>query len=158
MTRQLSERVIEMIEQAGSRYHRLVLVVGVAGTGKTNALREAAARAAAPLVNVNLELSRHLLDLAERQRARRTQPLLESIVAASGSDIVLLDNTELLFDPALQQDPLRLLRDLSRHRTVAASWNGSFEDGHVHYAKPGHPEYRCYTLDGDFAVHAEAPA
>ena len=158
MMHQLSERVIEMIEQVGSRYHRLVLVVGVTGTGKTNALREAAARAAAPLVNVNLELSRHLLDLTERRRARRTQPLLDSIVAASGSDIVLLDNTELLFDPVLQQDPLRLLRGLSRHRTVVASWNGSFEDGYVHYAKPGHPEYRRYTLDGDFAVHAEVPA
>ena len=155
---QLSERVIEMIEQAGNHYHRLVLVVGAAGAGKTNALREAAAHAAAPLVNINLELSRHLLDLTERQRARRTQPLLRRIVAASGSDIVLLDNTELLFDPVLQQDPLRLLRGLSRHRTVAASWNGSFEDGHIHYAKPGHPEYRRYMLDGDFTVHAEAPA
>ena len=87
MTQQLSERVVEMIEQAGNHYHRLVLVVGAAGAGKTNALREAATHAAAPLVNVNLEISRHLLDLTERQRARRTQPLLRRIAAASGSDI-----------------------------------------------------------------------
>ena len=158
MTRPLSERVIERIGRAANLYHRLVLVVGAAGSGKTGALREAAERTGAPLVNVNLELSRRLLDLTGRQRALRTQDLLHDIAGEAGGDVVLLDNLELLFDPALRQDPLRLLRGLSRHRSVAASWNGSVEDGHVRHAAPGHPEYRCYLLDGVLAVRAEAPA
>lgn len=158
MTRPLSERAIEGIGRAASLYHRLVLVVGAAGSGKTGALREAAARTGAPLVNVNLELSRRLLDHTGRQRALRTQPLLDRITAEAESDVVLLDNIELLFDPALRQDPLRLLRGLSRHRTVAASWNGFVEDGHVQYAAPGHPEYRRCPLDGVLAVCAEAAA
>ena len=57
------EEVIEKIREAGRRYHRLVLVVGVAGTGKTAALMSVAGRTGAPLVNVNLELSRRTLDL-----------------------------------------------------------------------------------------------
>ena len=158
MTRPLSEQVIERIGQAANLYHRLVLVVGAAGSGKTGALREAAARTGAPLVNVNRELSRRLLDLTGRRRALRMRPLLDEIAAGAGSDVVLLDNIELLFDPALRQDPLRLLQGLSRHRTVAASWNGAVEDGHVRYAAPGHPEYRRYPLDGVLAVGAEAPA
>ena len=158
MTRPLSERVIERIGRAANLYHRLVLVVGVAGSGKTGALREAAAHTGAPLVNVNLELSRRLLDLTGRQRALRTQDLLHDVAAEARGDVVLLDNLELLFDPALRQDPLRLLRGLSRHRTVAASWNGSVEDGHVRYAAPGHPEYRRHPLDGVLAVRAEAAA
>ena len=158
MTRPLSERVIERIGRAANLYHRLVLVVGAAGSGKTGALREAAAHTGAPLVNVNLELSRRLLDLTGRQRALRMQSLLDRIAAEAGGDVVLLDNIELLFDPALRQDPLRLLRSLSRHRTVAASWNGSVEDGHVRYAAPGHPEYRRRRLDGVLAVRTEASA
>ena len=158
MTRPLSERVIERIGQAANLYYRLVLVVGPAGSGKTGALREAAARAGAPLVNVNLELSHRLLDLTGRRRALRMQPLLDEIAAGAGSDVVLLDNTELLFDPTLRQDPLRLLQSLSRHRTVAASWNGAVEDGRVRYAAPGHPEYRRYPLDDVLAVDVEAPA
>ena len=156
MTRPLSERVVEEIGRAGSLYHRLVLVVGGAGAGKTGALKVAAERTGAPLVNVNLELSRRMLDLVERQRPRRIGRFLDRIVAERGSDIVLLDNIEILFDAALRQHPLRLLQDLSRSRVVAAAWNGSIEGNHVRYAVPGHPEYRRYPLDGILAVGAGA--
>ncbi len=156
MTRPLSEEVIEKIGEAGTLYYRLALVVGAAGAGKTGALREAAAHLGAPLVNVNLELSRRLLDLTGRQRPLQVRRLLDEIAAGSGSDVVLLDNLELLFDTALRQDPLRLLQGLSRRRTVAAAWNGFVEGNHVRYAVPGHPEYRSYPLDGVLAVGAGA--
>ena len=152
------EEVIEKIREAGSQYHRLVLVVGAAGAGKTAALREVAERIGAPLVNVNLDLSRRMLELVERQRPPKVRRLLDRIVAERGSDVVLLDNIEILFDAALRQHPLRLLQDLSRSRVVAASWNGSVEGGHVRYAAPGHPEYRRYPLDGILAVDTEAAA
>ena len=158
MTRPLPDRVAERIGQAGSLYHRLVLVVGAAGAGKTTALREVAGRIDAPLVNVNLELSRRMLDLIERQRPLQVRRLLDRIVAERGSDVVLLDNIETLFDAALRQHPLRLLRDLSRSRVVAAAWNGSVEGNHVRYVAPGHPEYRRDPLDGVLAVDTEAVA
>ena len=119
-------------------------------------MREVAAHFGAPLVNVNLELSRRMLDLVERQRPRRIGRFLDRIVAERGSDVVLLDNIELLFDTALRQHPLRLLQDLSRSRVVAAAWNGSIEGNHVRYAVPGHPEYRRYPLDGVLAVDTGA--
>ena len=42
--------------------------------------------------------------------------------------MVLLDNTEILLDPALEQDSGRLLQLVSRNRTIVASWNGTFDD------------------------------
>lgn len=152
-----SERVIEKIEQAASLYHRLVLLVGPAGSGKTVALREAAMLTGAPLLNVNLEISCRLLDLVGR-RALQVQRVLDAIASETGDDVVLLDNTELLFEPTLRQDPLRLIRGLSRHRTVVASWNGAVEDNHVRYAVPGHPEYRRYPLGDVLAVSTEVAA
>ena len=156
MTRHLSETVVEKIGHAESLYHRLVLVVGPEGSGKTSALRDVAERIDAPLINVSLELSRRLLDLTERQRRIRVPPLLWGIVAETAGDVVLLDNVEFLFDIALRQDPLGLLQRLSRRRTVVATWNGSMEDKHIVYAVPEHPEYRRYPVDGVLVAGAEA--
>ena len=152
----LPKAVNEQIAHAMRLYHRLVLVVGAEGAGKTAALRALAECTGAPLINVGVELSRRLLSLAEWQRPIRVSPLLDRIAAETESDVVLLDNIEILFDVALRQDPLRLLRTLSRSRTVVAAWNGSTEDGHILYAVPGHPEYRRCPVDGVLVVGAEA--
>ena len=77
MTRHLSEAVNERLGHAENLYHRLVLVVGAEGAGKTAALRDLAERTGAPLINVGAELSRRLLDLAEWQRPIRVAPLPE---------------------------------------------------------------------------------
>ena len=148
----LPDEIRDKILHAEGLYHQLVLVVGREGTGKTSALRAVADSINTALINVNLELSRRMLDLTERQRPLRVQRLLDLIVAEHENDVVLLDNIEILFDVALQQDPLRLLQGLSRARRVAAAWNGSVEDHHIHYAEPGHPEYRRYPIDGILAV------
>ena len=138
----LSGDLIEKLKHAENLYHRLVLVVGPEGQGKTSALQVVAKRIDAPLININLELSRRMLDLTERQRALQVQRLLDQIAAEPESDVILLDNVEILSDVALQQDPLRLLQGLSRSRAVAATWNGSIENNHLIYAAPHHPEYR----------------
>ena len=155
MTSHLSEAVVEKIGHAENLYHRLVLVVGPEGSGKTTALRDVAERIDAPRINVSLELSRRLLDLTERQRRIRVPMLLGGVVAKTEGTVVLLDNVELLFDTALRQEPLRLLQRLSRRRTVVATWNGSMEDGHIVYAVPNHPEYRHYPVDGVLVTNAE---
>ena len=156
MTKHLSEEVGEKIRHAESLYHRLVLIVGPQGKGKTRALQNIAKRLGAPLMNINLELSRLMLDLTERQRALQAQRLLARIAAEPASDIILLDNLEILFDVALRQDPLRLLQGLSRSRTVAAAWNGAIENGYLVYAAPHHSEYRRYSVDGFLVVTTEA--
>ena len=133
------------IHRAALLYSRLLLVVGPAGSGKSQALATVSERTAAPLLNVGLDLSRLMLELDVRQRALQARPLLEQVVeAAGGRDVVLLDNTELLFDVGLRQDPLRLLQGVSRNKTVVAAWTGTLASGTLRYAAPGHPEYRRY--------------
>jgi len=142
----LAEQVISRINQAAELYHRLIIMVAPAGAGKTTALQDIHERTGAPLVNVNLELSRRMLELTERRRALLLPRLLSEVVDASGSDVVLLDNIELLFDVSLKQDPLRLLQGLSRNKTLVVAWNGSVNSGCLTYAVPEHPEYRRYVI------------
>jgi hypothetical protein len=151
MAEPLAERVIRSISQAAELYHRLVMLVAPAGGGKTAALQEVHERAGAPLVNVNLELSRRMLELTERQRALRLPRLLSEAVHAAHGDVVLLDDMELLFDVSLKQDPLRLLQGLARNKTVVAAWSGSIDGDRIVYATPDHPEYRRYPIR-DFLV------
>ena len=77
-----------------------------------------------------------------------------------GSDetAVFLCRTEMLFDPAFQQDPLRLLRQLSRVRTVVAAWSGAVDGAFLTYAEPWHREHQRYPKDGIALVEMAANA
>ncbi|MDN5347180.1 MAG: hypothetical protein PWP65_744 [Clostridia bacterium] len=123
-------RILKAIDQVAASYHQLVLVVAPSGAGKTAALQEVTGRRGHPYVNVNLELSRAMLELTQVQRCLHASRLIEEIVAKAGGSCILLDNLELLFDISLKQDPLRLLQQLSRHRTVVAAWNGVIKEAH----------------------------
>jgi hypothetical protein len=179
MPEPLPDQIVKRIGQAAELYHRLIMLVAPAGSGKTAALQDVHARTAAPLVNVNLELSRRMLDLTERQRALQLPRLLSEIVGVAANDVVLLDNVEVLFDVSLQQDPLRLLQGLSRNKTVVAAWSGEIrtegrglrtesptsDDSslitqssslYLVYATPDHPEYRRYPVRDFLVVYPEA--
>lgn len=156
MTIDLAWKVTEAIEQAEQRSERLVLLAGPDGQKTLAALEEVAEQTGAPLVNVNLELSRRLLDLASSQRPLQVRQLLGQVLADTGSELVLLARLELLFDTALQQDPFRLLKELSRERTVVAAWNGFMDGNHICYAEPGHPEYRRHPVDTVPIINTEA--
>jgi hypothetical protein len=133
-----------LCETAATLYHRLVLVVGPARSGKTRLLQAAATANGWPLVNLNQRVSELLLELTHRQRALRVPRLVGDVLGSTGADVVLVDNLELLFSPDLAQDPLRLLQGLSRNLTVVASWPGAMVGTQLTYAEPSHPEYRRY--------------
>lgn len=134
-------RLNEAIRQAAGQYCRLVIRAGLPGCGKTSTLQAVAQQNAYPYLNVNLELSKKMLELTRTQRSRQVERLLKEVIAAVAGDVVLLDNLEILFDPALEVEPMRLLQVSSRNRTIVASWNGVFRDGTLIYAEPGHPEF-----------------
>ncbi len=151
MREPLAEQIIRKVEHAAEFYYRLLLVVAPAGSGKTTALQGVRDRTGAPLVNVNLELSRRMLELTEQQRALRVSLLLQQIVGNGGDEMILLDNIEIIFDVGLKLDPLRLLQGLSRNKTVVVAWKGAIVEDFLTYAVQAHPEYKRYPVR-DFLV------
>jgi len=143
MAEPLHDKIKRSIHAAEGMYHRLVLLVGETGSGKTGVLRDVAEEVGASFINVNLALSGELLELTAKQRSLRLPGILDQIANQAQSPVVL-DNLEILFDKDLKQDPLRLLQGISRNRSVVASWNGTMNSGRLLYAETGHPEYRSY--------------
>lgn len=143
MVEAIQDKIKRSILAAEGLYHRLVLLVGETGSGKTGILRDIAKEIGSHVVNVNLALSGELLELTAKQRSLRLPGILDQIADQAQSPVVL-DNLEILFDKDLQQDPLRLLQGISRKRLVVASWNGVINSGRLLYAEIGHPEYRSY--------------
>jgi RNase adaptor protein for sRNA GlmZ degradation len=131
----------QAIRQAAGQYYRLVLLAGAPGSGKTTVLQTVAHQTGYPCLNVNLEMSKRMLELTRTQRSRQVERLLKEVIASVSGDVVLLDNLEILFDPALEVEPLRILQVSCRNRTLVASWNGTYRDGMLTYAEPGHPEF-----------------
>ena len=152
MAEPLAHQILRKVEQAATLYYRLLLVVAPAGAGKTTALQDVRDRTGAPLVNVNLALSRRMLELTGRQRALQLPRILREIVDKNGDEVILLDNIEVLFDIGLKQDPLRLLQGISRNKTIVVAWNGSVANGFLTYATPDHPEYRRYPIRDHLVV------
>jgi hypothetical protein len=139
------ESVLDVLNNAAKSFYKLVLLVGASGSGKTAVLQVVSEKCNAPLKNINLELSQRLLDLAPKKRPLKIIESIDGIVGSLASPLIL-DNLEILFDKSLKLDPLRLLQDMSRNKIVLASWNGTFMDGKLSYAKVGHPEYRKYEI------------
>lgn len=138
----------KIISYASQLYHQLVLVVGPPGSGKSKYLSEIAKEKDSPIFNLNLSLSNNLLDLSTNQRKISVDPVL-SRELSSCSRLLFIDNAEILFDRSLQQNPIKVLQNLSRSHVVFCAWGGSYENGVLSYAEPGHPEWLSHSdFDG----------
>jgi hypothetical protein len=131
-----------------SAYHRLLLIVGRHETGKTRLVRALQEKLNLPMINLNLQVSKRLLDLTGRQRILNVPKILAELAHRDNCKPAIFDNTEILFDDNLKLDPLRLLQSISRNMTVVATWNGNVEKENLCYAEPSHPEYKRYPTHG----------
>ncbi|NQV34262.1 MAG: BREX-3 system P-loop-containing protein BrxF [Phycisphaeraceae bacterium] len=157
MSEPILDKIKQSLQEAEDLYHRLVLLVGEAGSGKTAVLRDLAGNLSTPVINVNLVLSSELLELTAKQRSLRLPGILDQITEKA-HPVVVLDNLEILFDKELKQDPLRLLQSISRKRAIVASWNGKLDSGKLIYAEIGHPEYHSYDSDETLIIDMNSTA
>jgi len=149
----MKTEIIKEIENSKNLYNRLILIIGPFGSGKTTLIRNISEEAGRGILNVNLELSKELLDMSKKQRMLKTSNCLSEIINRNYNnynegEVVFLDNTEILFDTELKLGPLRLLQDLARYHCIVATWNGIVDGESLIYAKIGHQEYRKYDRKG----------
>jgi len=80
MAEPLADQVLRKIGEARMLYHRLILVVGLAGSRKMKALQGVSASTSALLTNVNLELPRRMLDFSRLVNGMASELLHRELV------------------------------------------------------------------------------
>lgn len=139
----MNTKIANALDSSANMYYRLILLVG-SEVNNTKNLREISKKLDTPVINVNLELSKRLLNKTIRQRKLDLVKSMQEIVR--NREVSLLDHTEIFFDVELGQDPLHLLEGVSRNQTVIAAWNGEVQHEKLLYATPEHSEYRSYSI------------
>ncbi len=97
-----------------------------------------------PRLSVGRELSPVLLAEIPQRRSRAVRQWMKTQLRNISSGPVLCTNIDLLFDPTLKLDPLRLIRDASRVTRLVVTWPGSYVDDVLAYAVPDHSYYRTW--------------
>jgi len=97
------------------------------------------------------------LELPKRQRVLTAPRHFAALVPAAPERPAILDNLELMFSTELKMDPLACLRQASRNCSIVASFPGSYSEGQLIYAEPGHPEYRRFAADDLQIVAISSP-
>ena len=152
----INERLDGLIDQLQAfpelYRHRLIVVVQGITDDDRFSLNHFARGHDLQYININLELSRRLLEVPQQQWPTKVFRLLsDEIVGRSSASAVALEHIEVLFDPALQVNPVDCLLQLARYRLVIARWKGTCDDRHLVYAEPGHPEF-CQHPTEDIQV------
>ncbi|HIE29395.1 TPA: BREX-3 system P-loop-containing protein BrxF [Candidatus Poribacteria bacterium] len=99
-----AQDVLQTLNATECLYHRLVLLVGETGSGKTTVLQEVCRQLCITPINLNLELSKLMLEMTAKQRTIQLPKLLEDMVSNNDEKTIAIDNMEILFDVNLQQD------------------------------------------------------
>lgn len=124
-------RVLECLREVENTQHKLVLIVGKAGTGKSKLLRELADIKECRYLDCKFLVTDELIELIPRVRQQQAPSIMEEVLRKCSTDVFLLDSIELLFKPVLQLEPLALLKQLSRKYSLVVAWPGEFEDGNL---------------------------
>lgn len=97
-----------------------------------------------PVLSLGAVLSEALRDVVPHQRAQTTHAVLCAALSPVAPGPLLCGEIDLLFEPSLQLDPLRLLREVSRSATIIVLWPGTSLAGTLAYAVPAHHHYRTW--------------
>ncbi|NCB66680.1 MAG: BREX-3 system P-loop-containing protein BrxF [Bacilli bacterium] len=140
-----TESVFCLLQRAvtsiANSWGKLILLIGVAGNGKTQILRKYASDYELPLLSLGLLITRAM------QSGLQPEKLIGYLHQSMENlgEVVLLDNIEILFQPDLKLHVLQLLKLLSKERTIIAALPGRIVGGSLVYADASHPEYKVFS-------------
>jgi len=95
-------------------------------------------------LSVGAQLSAALLDTAPKRRPQKASHILTDAISELAPGPILCGDVDLLFEPSLQLDPLRLLREASRLTPLVVLWPGQYQAHVLCYAVPEHTHYRTW--------------
>ena len=144
-----------LIELTKDHYYKLVLIHGGIWQDRTSLLKTLAENTIYDYISLGLPLSQAMLDRAPRERPLVVEDYVTTLLSAGSTSGFVLDHLEILFNPTLFTDPIRLLQSISRSRVIVASWPGSYDGNRLTYARPSDDEYFSTKIKDLFTYSIE---
>lgn len=101
-----------------------------------------------PVLSIGSVLSQRLLSVSPQRRPFMAPRVFNQMIQENKPGPLVCNEIDLLFEPTLALDPLRLLREAGRHTTLIVFWPGTYSDGTLTYAVPGHGHYQAFAEPG----------
>ena len=101
-----------------------------------------------PRLSLGRELCAVLLSETSPLRSRAARQWMKARLGEMAPGPVLCSEIDLLFEPALELDPLGLLCDVGRLTRLVVTWPGTYQGDVLAYAVPGHSHYRTWRKPG----------
>jgi len=138
----LSQRLVDLL--SSQAYYPCVLLTETGVARLHAAAQLLASQLGWPVVSAGETLCAALLDIPRKRRPQAARQAIMDQIERLAPGPLLCCDIDLLFDPALELDPLRLLRDASRQAPLAVFWPGAYTDGLLSYAVAEHAHYRAW--------------
>ena len=131
------------IEELSDAQHKLLLIIGKPGSGKSKLIREYSQETGVPIVDLD--------EIFTHTPSEQLMHEMKNFLSTYHQKVLLLDNKKILYAKNNKIDLLAFLKELSEDITVVATWNGTIEDGQLfHFCKDA-PEDLIYSVSqGDF--------
>ncbi|EDX56267.1 virulence associated protein [Bacillus cereus W] len=124
------------IENMSSWWHKLIFVCNV----ESIVDEIVSLNSDIEVLNVNLIISESLVSVSKNKYPLYVEDVMQYKIN-NPSKIYLLQYIDILFDPVLQINPIRLLENISKRNNLIVIWPGVYKKGQLIYAENGHPEY-----------------
>lgn len=96
--------------------------------------------------SVNRPLAEALLKIAQPARTMQLERCLRNLLQNLPKDCILED-IDVLFNPAFQVDVLKMLVSLWRQTPFRLMWPGRLENNNLIYSEEGRPDFKTFCID-----------
>jgi hypothetical protein len=156
----MHKRVVKALRLIAADRHKLVILLGGFGAGKTDLLKTLAPEIGAEYVNLNLYLTDRLLTLPRRQYddGVEVHRLIDELCDELSPDgrPLLVDNVELLFSPELGRiNPVDTFKRISRQRPVVLALPARRRGAVAEYSSLGREDHMRIPLEDYTVVEME---
>ena len=130
----------DAIKKAKENENKLILIVGLAGSGKSKLIHEYSKDSGIPILD---------LDNIFKDTTNNIAEVMDNFLVTYNKDVLLLDNKKILYAKDSNIDMLSFLKNLAEKLIVVATWNGKVDNNKLIHIRSKLPTDLTYSLDNE---------
>ena len=130
----------DAIEKAKENENKLILIVGLPGSGKSKLIHEYSKDSGIPILD---------LDNIFKDTTNNIAEVMDNFLVTYNKDVLLLDNKKILYAKDSNIDMLSFLKNLAEKLIVVATWNGKVDNNTLIHIRSKLPTDLTYSLDNE---------